>query len=283
MLKPWTPISFEFFPPRNKAQEDTLDKTWRQLVQARPEYFSVTFGAGGSSLDVTHRTVLGLQRQSGVSVAPHISCKVESREALMDYLNDYAAAGVSRLVVLRGDRQEGESGQGPFRHANELVEFVRRNTGDRFSIEVACYPEFHPESETPESELRHFRKKVDAGATGAITQYFYNADSYFHFIDDCQRAGIEIPIRPGILPITNFKQLARFSELCGAEIPQWIARRLEGFADDSESLRAFGMDVVTNLCERLLRGGAPGLHIYSLNQSGPSLELLRRLSGKISN
>lgn len=278
MLKPWTPISFEFFPPRNEAQENTLDSTWRKLVKARPEYFSVTFGAGGSNLDATHRAVLGLQTLSGVPVAPHISCKVDSREVLLGYLQDYAEAGVSRLVVLRGDRQEGESQEGPFRHANELVEFVRAETGNRFSIEVACYPEFHPESQSPDAELQHFRNKVNAGANGAITQYFYNADSYFRFIDDCQKAGIDIPIRPGVLPITNYKQLTRFSALCGAEIPQWITRRLEAYGEDRESLQAFGLDVVTRLCERLLRGGAPGLHFYSLNQSQPCLELLQRLS-----
>ena len=279
MLKPWTPISFEFFPPRSDAQELTLDATWRALAAVKPEYFSVTFGAGGSSLDATHRAVLGLQKDSGVPIAPHISCKVESREVLARYLQDYAQAGVRRLVVLRGDRQEGKSGPGPFQYANELVECVRELVGERFSIEVACYPEFHPESSSPESEIRRFRQKVDAGATGAITQYFYNADSYFRFIDDCQRAGIEIPIRPGVLPITNYKQLMSFSGLCGAQVPQWIARRLEGFGDDLESIREFGLDVVTGLCRRLLRGGAPGLHIYTLNQSHTSRELLNRLTG----
>lgn len=280
MLKPWTPISFEFFPPRSDAQRETLDATWRELAGVKPEYFSVTFGAGGSSLDATHKAVLDLQRDSGVPVAPHISCKVESREALARYLQEYEEAGVRRLVVLRGDRREGEEAAGPFSFANELVEAVREISGDRFSIEVACYPEFHPESETPESELKYFRQKVDAGATGAITQYFYNADSYFRFIDDCQKAGIGIPIRPGVLPITNYSQLIRFSKLCGAEVPQWIARRLEAYGDDLESIREFGLEVVTRLCARLLRGGAPGLHIYTLNQSWASSELLKRLSGE---
>jgi methylenetetrahydrofolate reductase (NADPH) len=278
MLKPWTPISFEFFPPRSGAQQHTLRSTWQELAGVKPEYFSVTFGAGGSSLDATHQAVLGLQRDSGVPIAPHISCKVESREALAAYLDDYEKAGVRRLVVLRGDRQEGETINGPFQYASDLVECVRDISGDRFSIEVACYPEFHPESESPESELRYFKQKVDAGATGAITQYFYNADSYFRFIDDCQKAGIEIPIRPGVLPITNYKQLMRFSGMCGAEVPQWIARRLEACGDDLQSIRQFGLDVVTRLCGRLLRGGAPGLHIYTLNQSWASRELLRRLS-----
>jgi len=279
MLKPWTPISFEFFPPRSDAQEETLDETWRALAPLKPEYFSVTFGAGGSATGDTHRAVMGLQRDSGVPIAPHLSCMVDSRETLCGYLDDYARAGVDRLVLLRGDRREGESPPGPFRHANELVSFVREHAADRFGIEVACYPEIHPESETAESELRYFRQKVDAGATGAITQYFYNADAYFRFIDDCERAGIHIPIRPGVLPITNYAQLKRFSGLCGAELPQWIERRLAGWGDDLESIRAFGLDVVTRLCERLLRGGAPGLHLYTLNQSWASRELLQRLAG----
>lgn len=281
MLKPWTPISFEFFPPRSEAQAETLDATWRALAPLRPEYFSVTFGAGGSALDATHRAVMGLQQESGVPIAPHLSCLVDSRDTLRSFLDDYTAAGVRRLVLLRGDRPKEDEARapGPFRHADELVSAVRELAGDRFSIEVACYPEFHPESATPESELQFFRQKVDAGATGAITQYFYNADAYFRFIEDCERAGIRIPIRPGVLPITNYAQLTRFSKLCGAEVPQWICRRLEAYGDDLESIRAFGLDVVSRLCERLLRGGAPGLHIYTLNQSGPSLGLIERLGG----
>jgi methylenetetrahydrofolate reductase (NADPH) len=279
MLKHWTPISFEFFPPRNAAQAETLEGTSRELAALRPEYFSVTFGAGGSGLDATHQAVMGLQRESGVPVAPHLSCLVDSRESLQGYLDDYSAAGVQRLVVLRGDRpKEGAPPAGPFRYANELVAFIRDYAGARFSIEVACYPEFHPESETPESEMKYFRQKVEAGATGAITQYFYNADAYFRFIEDCERAGIRVPIRPGVLPITNYAQLTRFSGLCGAEVPQWICRRLEAYGEDLESIRAFGLDVVTRLCERLLRGGAPGLHIYTLNQSWASRELLKRLA-----
>lgn len=278
MLKPWTPVSFEFFPPRTEVQVQTLKTSSEVLAELKPEYFSVTFGAGGSSLDATHQAVLGLQRDSGVPIAPHISCKVGSRETLARYLNDYLEAGVRRLVVLRGDRQPDEIPAGPFRHANQLVEAVRELTGDQFSIEVGCYPEFHPESSDPGMELLYFKKKVDAGATGAITQYFYNADSYFRFIDDCQKAGIEIPIRPGILPITNYSQLMKFSAMCGAEVPQWIARRLEAYGDDLESIREFGLDVVTRLCNRLLRGGAAGLHIYTLNQSHASTELVKRLS-----
>lgn len=278
MLKAWTPLSFEFFPPRNDEQQQRFEASWQDLAALKPEYFSVTFGAGGSSLDATHKAVMGLQADSGVPVAPHVSCKVDSREALASYLDDYAKAGVRRLVLLRGDRQADGASEGPFCYANELVSFVREHCGDRFSIEVACYPEFHPESDSPHAELKYFRRKVDAGATGAITQYFYNADSYFRFIDDCQKAGITIPIRPGVLPITNYRQLSRFSEQCGAEIPQWILKRLEAYGDDRESIRAFGLDVVTDLCSRLLRGGAPGLHIYSLNQSAPSQGLVQRLT-----
>jgi methylenetetrahydrofolate reductase (NADPH) len=278
MLKPWTPISFEFFPPRTGAQQHTLSSTWRELAVLRPEYFSVTFGAGGSSLDATHQAVLALQGASGVPIAPHISCKVDSRELLAQYLDEYAAAGVRRLVVLRGDRQPGEDHGGLFEYANELVEFVRDTCGEQFSIEVACYPEFHPESESPESELKFFKRKVDAGANGAITQYFYNADSYFRFIEDCQKAGIVIPIRPGVLPITNYRQLMRFSAMCGAEVPRWISSRLESLGDDLQAIREFGLDVVTDLCERLLRGGAPGLHIYTLNQSWASTRLIKRLT-----
>ena len=278
MLKPWTPVSFEFFPPRSEVQQQTLESTSQALAGVKPEYFSVTFGAGGSSLDATHRAVLDLQRDSGVPIAPHISCQIESRELLARYLEDYANAGVRRLVVLRGDRQKGKPAPGSFQYANELVEAVRELAGDQFSIEVACYPDFHPESSSPGNELKYFKQKVDAGATGAITQYFYNADSYFRFIDDCQKAGIEIPIRPGVLPITNYTQLMKFSAMCGAEVPQWIARRLEAYGDNLDSIREFGLDVITRLCGRLLRGGAPGLHIYTLNQSWACSELIKRLS-----
>jgi methylenetetrahydrofolate reductase (NADPH) len=278
MLKPWTPVSFEFFPPRSEAQQQTLNASWRELAGLKPEYFSVTFGAGGSNLDATHHAVLDLQKDSGVPVAPHISCKVESRELLSRYLDEYAQAGVRRLVVLRGDRQRGQEVSGPFKHANDLVEAVRELSGNQFSIEVACYPEFHPESSSPDKELMYFKQKVEAGATGAITQYFYNVEAYFQFIAECETAGITIPIRPGILPITNRDQLLKFSEMCGAEVPRWITRRLDSYGDDIKSIREFGLDVVTQLCERLLMGGAPGLHIYTLNQSEHSLRLIRRLT-----
>jgi len=272
-----TPISFEFFPPRTPEQSELLEATWRSLVRFQPEYFSVTFGAGGSSLESTHRTVLGLLRDSGVPVAPHVSCQGDSEERLRHYLDDYRAAGVDRLVLLRGDRPPGTMTSGPFEHASELIAWVRRHYGDHFSIEVGCYPEFHPESPSPQSELAYFRHKVERGASGAITQYFYNADSYYRFVEDCHEAGITIPIRPGIMPITNYRQLARFSAICEAEIPRWILRRLEAWGDDVDSIRDFGLDIVSRLCEQLLRDGAPGLHIYTLNRAHATEDLLERL------
>jgi methylenetetrahydrofolate reductase (NADPH) len=270
-------ISFEFFPPRTEEQKLILESTWQKLAPLRPDYLSVTFGAGGSTLDATRETVEALAAATGVAVAPHISCMASSESMLRDLLHHYRDRGIRRLVVLRGDRPEGTAGPGPFQYANELVGYIRREFGDAFRIEVACYPEFHPESTTAESDLHYFKQKVDAGADGAVTQYFYNADSYFSYVDDCRRIGIEVPITPGIMPITNYRQLARFSSLCGAEIPQWIRRRLEGFGDDGASIRAFGLDVVTRLCERLLAGGAPGLHIYTLNRANASFLLWQRL------
>jgi len=272
-----TPISFEFFPPRNEEQNRLLDATWHRLVRFEPEYFSVTFGASGSRLTATHEAVLRLSRDSGVDVAPHISCMVGSRQRLRHFLEEYRRAGVSRLVLLRGDWPDGQAQPGDFRHADDLVSFVRAHYGDTFTIEVGCYPEFHPESATPELDLRYFRQKVDAGADGAITQYFYNADSYYRFVEDCREAGIRIPIRPGIMPITNYRQLARFSQTCGAEIPRWIMQRLEAWGDDLESIRSFGLDVVARLCEQLLRDGAPGLHFYTLNRSQATEQLLERV------
>lgn len=273
-------ISFEFYPPRTEQQKSTLDATWRELAPLKPEYLSVTFGAGGSTLDSTRETVLSLSAESDVPVAPHISCMAQSEKMLRDLLSGYLEQGIDRLVVLRGDRPDGMTGTGPFQYANELVAFIRREFGNGFHIEVACYPEFHPESESPQTELFHFKQKVDAGANGAVTQYFYNADSYFSFMDDCQRLGIDIPVTPGIMPITNYRQLSRFSQMCGAEIPQWIRRRLKGFGEDSKAIHDFGLDVVTGLCERLLDGGAPGLHIYTLNRANTSHELWQRLNGE---
>jgi methylenetetrahydrofolate reductase (NADPH) len=272
-------ISFEFFPPRTAEQQLILESTWQKLAPLKPEYLSVTFGAGGSTLEATRDTVEALSAQTDVPVAPHISCMAQNEEMLRRILTSYRDGGVKRLVVLRGDRPEGMTGPGPFQYANELVAFIRSEFGNFFHIEVACYPEFHPESTSPESELHYFKQKVDAGADGAVSQYFYNADSYFRFMDDCVRVGIDIPVTPGIMPITNYRQLARFSNMCGAEIPQWIRRRLEGYGDDGAAIRAFGLDVVTDLSERLLAGGAPGLHIYTLNRANASFLLWQRLNG----
>ncbi len=270
-------ISFEFFPPRNAEQKLILESTWQKLAPLEPHYLSVTFGAGGSTLEATRETVEALAAGTDVPVAPHISCMAKNQEMLQHLLAAYREQGINRLVVLRGDRPHGLSGPGPFQHADELVGFIRREFGGAFHIEVACYPEFHPESRSPRSEMYYFKQKVDAGADGAVTQYFYNADAYFSFIDDCRHMGIDIPITPGIMPITNYRQLSRFSDMCGAEIPQWIRRRLEGFGDDGASIREFGLDVVTALCERLLKGGAPGLHIYTLNRANASFLLWQRL------
>jgi len=271
-------ISFEFFPPRTDEQRLILESTWQKLAPLRPHYLSVTFGAGGSTLDATRETVAALAAGTGVPVAPHISCMARSERMLRDLLQGYRDSGIRRLVVLRGDRPDGLTGPGPFQHADELVAYIRREFGDAFHLEVACYPEFHPESRSPQTELRYFKQKVEAGADGATTQYFYNTDCYFRFVDDARRIGIEVPITPGIMPITNYRQLSRFSDMCGAEIPRWIRRRLEGYGEDGASIRAFGLDVVTELCERLLKGGAPGLHIYTLNRANASLLLWQRLN-----
>lgn len=273
-------ISFEFFPPRTEDQRLILESTWQKLAPLRPEYLSVTFGAGGSTLDATRETVAALAVGTDVPVAPHISCMAQSEALLREMLQGYREQGVSRLVVLRGDRPDGVAGPGPFQYANELVAWIRREFADSFRIEVACYPEFHPESPSAQTDLHYFKQKVDAGADGAVTQYFYNADAYFHYLDDCRRMGIGIPITPGIMPITNYRQLSRFSEMCGAEIPQWLRRRLEAFGEDGASIRAFGLDIVTELCERLLAGGAPGLHIYTLNRANASFLLWQRLNGR---
>ena len=278
---PVTDISFEFFPPRTEEQKLILESTWQKLASLNPHYLSVTFGAGGSTLDATRETVMALLRDTGVPVAPHISCMVQSREMLRALLDGYRQAGVHRLVVLRGDRPDGVSGTGPFQNASGLVSFIRQEFGGQFHIVVASYPEFHPESHSANSDLEFFRRKVEAGADSSVTQYFYNADSYFRFVEDCRRLGVTIPITPGIMPITNYRQLSHFSSMCGAEIPQWLRRRLEGFGDDGASIRDFGLDVVTRLCEQLLAGGAPGLHFYTLNRANASLMLWQRLNASL--
>lgn len=272
-------ISFEFFPPRSPEQQLILESTWQKLARLNPQYLSVTFGAGGSTQEATLKTVEALLTESGVPIAPHISCMAASSDDIKKLLSDYRDRGVDRLVVLRGDRPKGVEASGRFQYANQLVSWVRRHFGDAFHIEVACYPEIHPESASLQSEMKYFRQKVEAGADGAITQYFFNPDSYFHFRDDALRMGVDIPITPGIMPITNYKQLARFSAICGAEIPVWIRRRLESYGDDGASIRKFGLEVVTSLCEQLLDGGAPGLHIYTLNRANATMLLWQNLAG----
>ncbi|MDO9204229.1 methylenetetrahydrofolate reductase [NAD(P)H] [Methylotenera sp.] len=272
-----TAISFEFFPPKTADGIEKLRETRAQLAKFNPEFFSVTFGAGGSTRDRTMDTVLEIQ-QEGFQAAPHISCVSSSKEEIRELLQTYQARGIKRLVALRGDVPSGEVSAGDFRYAVELVEFIRAETGSHFHIEVAAYPEFHPEARTPAADLLNLKRKVDAGADSAITQYFYNADAYFRFIDQCAATGINIPIVPGIMPIYNITQLARFSSVCGAEIPRWLKMRLEEYGDDIESLRAFGVDVVSELCETLQTWGVPSLHFYTLNRSTIISNIIENIS-----
>ena len=269
-------FSFEFFPPKTSEGMEKLRATRKQLAQFKPEFFSVTFGAGGSTRDRTLETVVEIQGE-GLAAAPHLSCVGSTRENIREILDTYKNHGIRHIVALRGDLPSGMAEPGDFRYANELVEFIRKETGDWFHIEVAAYPEFHPQAKSAQDDLLAFKRKCDAGANAAITQYFYNADAYFRFVDDCDALGVKIPIVPGIMPITNSTQLARFSDACGAEIPRWIRKRLEGHGDDLDAIRAFGLDVVTDLCDRLLQGGAPGLHFYTLNQAGASSTIWQRL------
>ena len=269
-------FSFEFFPPKTDEGAEKLLAVRDELGKLKPEYFSVTFGAGGSTQQGTIDTVLDIQ-QAGFNAAPHLSCVGSTRANISELLLNYKDNGIKRIVALRGDMPSGMQEAGEFRYANELVEFIRGETGDHFHIEVAAYPEIHPQASDAETDLLNFKRKVDAGANGVITQYFYNPDAYFRFIDDCEELNIDIPVIPGIMPITNYKQLARFSDMCGAEIPRWIRKRLEGFGDDRESIKAFGEDVVTELCHQLLEAGAPGLHFYTMNQTGPTLALWNNL------
>lgn len=269
-------ISFEFFPPKTAEGMAKLRAARDQLAVFNPKFFSVTFGAGGSTRDRTLETVIDIQ-QAGYEGAPHLSCISADKAEIRALLEQYKQQGIKRLVALRGDIPSGEVSAGDFRYASELVAFIRAETGDWFQIEVAAYPEFHPESSSPSADLRHFKQKVDAGADTAITQYFYNADAYFRFVDQCEKSGVAIPIVPGIMPIYNFTQLARFSSVCGAEIPRWLRLRLQDYGDDLASLRAFGTEVVEDLCEQLLAGGAPGLHFYTLNQAGTISSILEQL------
>ena len=270
------PVSCEFFPPKSDDGEAKLREVYQTLARAiDPEYFSVTFGAGGSTQTRTFETVREIQRASGVPAAPHLSCIGSSREGVAAILDDYREQDIRRIVALRGDLPSGMQDPGDFRYANELVAFIREYSGDWFHIEVAAYPEIHPQAPDAEADLANFKRKVEAGADAAITQYFYSIEAYRRFLDDCERLNIEVPIVPGVMPITNYQQLARFSDMCGADIPRWLRKRLEAFGDDLDSLRAFGHDVVTELCRQLVEAGAPGIHFYAMNRSQPVIRLCR--------
>jgi methylenetetrahydrofolate reductase (NADPH) len=270
-------ISFEFFPPKTDEQRAQLDRAAQVLKAYAPDYVSVTFGAGGSTLSYTGDTVARLHGEHGLQVAPHLSCMGGTRAEIAALLDGYRSAGYRRLVALRGDLPSGMASPGDFRYAAELVAFIREHSGDHFHIEVAAYPETHPQAEDALRDLSHFKAKVDAGANGAITQYFFNPDAYFRFVDDVRRLGVTVPIVPGIMPITNYSQLKRFSDACGAEIPRWIAKRMQAHGDDAEAIRALGAEVVAQLCRRLLEGGAPGLHFYTLNRARATQAVLAQL------
>ena len=269
-------FSIEFFPPKTPEGAEKLRVTRARLAALKPAYFSVTFGAGGTTQKGTLDTVLEM-RAEGLSAAPHLSCVAGSEASIRAILQEYKDNDIHRIVALRGDIPSGYGAGGAFAHANHLVEFIRKETGDWFWIDVAAYPEMHPQSRTPQEDLANFCRKVNAGANAAITQYFYNADAYFRFVDAANKSGVQIPIVPGIMPITNYTQLMRFSDMCGAEIPRWIRLKLASFGDDSASIKAFGQDVVTRLCEQLLEGGAPGLHFYSMNQSEAVTQIWQQL------
>ncbi len=272
------PLSFEFYPPKTDEQRAQLDRTAGKLKARSPEYVSCTFGAGGSTLDYTPETIDRLHVHHGLDAAPHVSCVGGTRAELAALLQRYRSLGCRRVVALRGDLPSGMGHPGEFRYATDLVAFIRGEHGDHFHIEVGCYPETHPQAEHALADLAHFKAKVDAGADGAITQYFYNADAYFRFVEDVRRLGVSIPIVPGIMPISNFSQLRRFSEACGAEIPRWIGKRMQAHGDDAEAVRELGADIVAGLCRRLIEGGAPSLHFYTLNLARPTEAVLARLA-----
>ena len=271
--------SFEFFPTKTEAGHEKLMDVARQLATYNPDFFSCTYGAGGSTRDRTLNTVLQLDGEIKVPTAPHLSCVGDSKAELRELLNLYKNAGIKRIVALRGDLPSGMGmASGELRYANELVEFIRTETGDHFHIEIAAYPEMHPQARNFEDDIANFVRKAKAGADSAITQYFFNADSYFYFVERVRSLGVDIPIVPGIMPITNYSKLARFSDACGAEIPRWVRKQLEAYGDDIGSIQAFGEQVITTMCEQLLAGGAPGLHFYTLNQAEPSLAIWRNLN-----
>ena len=269
-------FSFEFFPPKTDEGMAKLRETRRHLEVLKPRFFSCTFGAGGSTRDRTLETVIEIQKE-GFEAAPHLSCIGSTKENIRAVLRTYQDHGIRHIVALRGDLPSGEADFGHFRYANELISFIRAETGDHFHIEVACYPEVHPQARSPQDDLLSFKRKVDAGASSAITQYFYNADAYFRFCDDARAQGITVPIVPGVMPIASASQLMRFSDACGAEIPRWMRLKLQSYGDDRESIQAFGVDVVAAMCERLLKGGAPGLHFYTLNMAALSTAIWRKL------
>jgi len=270
------PISLEFFPPKTAEGAEKLRAARQKLYALKPEFCSVTFGAGGSTQEGTLTAVTEILAE-GCPAAPHLSCIGQTRESIRERLAAYSAAGIRRIVALRGDLPSGYGLGGEFRYASDLVAFVRSETGKHFHVEVAAYPETHPQAKSPLSDIDAFIAKVEAGADSGITQYFYNADAYFRYVDDLAARGVRVPIVPGVMPIISSTQLIRFSENCGAEIPRWIRMRLQSFGDDTASIRAFGLDVVSQLCERLVKGGAPGLHFYTMNQSAATVELCRRM------
>lgn len=273
-------ISCEFFPPKTEKGIANMRDVRQQLAPLKPEFYSVTFGAGGSTQDNTLAAVIDIQKDSaitGIDAAPHLSCVGSTEENIRDILNTFRENDIRRIVALRGDLPSGMRDPGDFRYANELIDFIRQETGEHFTIEVAAYPEVHPQAPSAEVDLDNFKRKVDAGADSALTQYFYNIDAYLYFIDRCQAKGIDIPIIPGIMPINNFVQLARFSDGCGAEIPRWLRKRLEDFNDDSESLQAFTLDFLTDFTQKLIDAGVPGLHFYTMNRIDPTLTICQRL------
>ena len=271
-------FSFEFFPPKTDEGKAKLKAVREQLGTLKPKYFSVTFGAGGSTQQGTLESVLDIQ-QAGFDAAPHISCIGTKKQTIIDLLNTYKDNHIHRVVALRGDLPSGSGNisGGDFNYASDLVAFIRREYGDHFHIEVAAYPEFHPQAKSPEADLDNFKRKIDAGANSGLTQYFFNPDAYYRFILECEKRGLSVPVVPGIMPITNYTQLARFSDMCGAEIPRWIKKRLQAFGDDKASILAFGEEVVTDLCHQLLEAGAPGLHFYTLNQSAATIAIWNNL------
>ena len=273
------PVSFEFFPPKTPEGAEKLRVTRQALYAHAPEFFSVTYGAGGSTQDGTMQTVQAIIAD-GFEAAPHFSCIGATRAGVRAQLALFRAAGIRRMVALRGDLPSGFGAFGEFKYASELIEFMRAETGDAFHIEVGCYPEVHPQAKSPEADLQAYLTKVRAGASSAITQYFFNTDAYFRFVDDAYKLGADIPVVPGVMPIISSTQLMRFSDACGAEIPRWIRLRLQGFGDDTASIKSFGLDVVTDLCDQLQTAGVPGIHFYTMNQAGATGEIIARLGGR---